>query len=110
MFDLERAINERHSTRMFLPKPVPRALTEQEGREVAARTRCTTPRGSAVGKREGETTLNFVPRRRQWLDQCKHYRVAVFSRDCHELLNGRTSERARAMDTLDRCLEQHLVG
>jgi nitroreductase len=29
MFDLEEAILERHSTRMFLPKPVPRELVEE---------------------------------------------------------------------------------
>jgi nitroreductase len=29
MFDLEQAILERHSTRMFLPKPVPRALVDE---------------------------------------------------------------------------------
>jgi nitroreductase len=29
MFDLEQVIRERHSTRLFLPKPVPRALVEE---------------------------------------------------------------------------------
>ncbi len=29
MFDLEQAIRERHSTRLFLPQPVPRALVEE---------------------------------------------------------------------------------
>jgi nitroreductase len=29
MYDLEQTINERHSTRMFLPRPVPRALVEE---------------------------------------------------------------------------------
>jgi nitroreductase len=29
MFDLEQAIMERHSTRLFLPKPVPRALVDE---------------------------------------------------------------------------------
>ena len=29
MFDLEQIILERHSTRLFLPKPVPRALVEE---------------------------------------------------------------------------------
>src|SRR5262249_55438930 len=29
MFDLEQIIRERHSTRLFLPKPVPRALVDQ---------------------------------------------------------------------------------
>jgi nitroreductase len=28
MFDLEQVIRERHSTRLFLPLPVPRALVE----------------------------------------------------------------------------------
>lgn len=29
MFDLERVIRERHSTRLFLPRPVPRGLVEE---------------------------------------------------------------------------------
>src|SRR3984893_3399978 len=29
MHDLERSITERHSTRMFLPRPVPRALVDE---------------------------------------------------------------------------------
>ena len=29
MFDLEQVIRERHSTRLFLPQPVPRALVEE---------------------------------------------------------------------------------
>jgi nitroreductase len=29
MFDLEQVIRERHSTRLFLPRPVPRALVEE---------------------------------------------------------------------------------
>ena len=29
MFDLEQMIRERHSTRLFLPQPVPRALVEE---------------------------------------------------------------------------------
>ncbi len=29
MFDLEQVIRERHSTRLFLPQPVPRALVEK---------------------------------------------------------------------------------
>ncbi len=29
MFDLQQAIRERHTTRLFLPKPVPRALVEE---------------------------------------------------------------------------------
>ena len=29
MFDLEQIILERHSTRLFLPQPVPRALVEE---------------------------------------------------------------------------------
>jgi nitroreductase len=29
MLDLEQAIRERHSTRMFLPQPVPRALMDE---------------------------------------------------------------------------------
>jgi nitroreductase len=29
MFDLEQAIRERHSTRLYLPKPVPRGLVEE---------------------------------------------------------------------------------
>ena len=29
MFDLEKTIKERHSTRMFLPKPVPRVLVDE---------------------------------------------------------------------------------
>ncbi len=29
MFDLEKAIRERHSTRMFLPQPVPRVLVSE---------------------------------------------------------------------------------
>jgi nitroreductase len=29
MFDLEQAIRQRHSTRLFLPKPVPRGLVEE---------------------------------------------------------------------------------
>jgi nitroreductase len=29
MFDLEQVIRERHSTRLFLPQPVPRAMVEE---------------------------------------------------------------------------------
>jgi hypothetical protein len=29
MYDLEQSITERHSTRMFLPRPVPRALVDE---------------------------------------------------------------------------------
>jgi nitroreductase len=29
MFDLDQAIQERHSTRMFLPRPVPRDLVNE---------------------------------------------------------------------------------
>ena len=29
MYDLEESIMERHSTRMFLPRPVPRALVDE---------------------------------------------------------------------------------
>jgi len=29
MYDLEQAIRERHSTRRFLPRPVPRALIDE---------------------------------------------------------------------------------
>jgi nitroreductase len=29
MFDLEQTIRERHSTRLFLPKPVPRELVAE---------------------------------------------------------------------------------
>jgi nitroreductase len=29
MYDLEQVITERHSARMFLPRPVPRALVDE---------------------------------------------------------------------------------
>ena len=31
MLDLDQSIMERHSTRMFLPRPVPRRLLERKG-------------------------------------------------------------------------------
>jgi hypothetical protein len=39
VYDLEQAINERHSTRMFLPRPVRQALASPTTKAICSRTR-----------------------------------------------------------------------